>query len=619
MEVGPHPRSYGANKKVNTVRGAPGAPRADAAPGADAHGALAAASGRAGNVHVVQGPHGRIAFVSDIRGNVRLLNQIAAECKAKAIVHTGDFGFFASDSLPRLSDRVLRHVVQYSPLLTPKLRSLLLDTQGGDALRQGVVANGEAVLSEFPKLLTHALTLQVPVFTVWGACEDVQVLERLRSGEYRVPNLHVLDETTTHALDIGGLRLRLLGLGGAVVLHKLFDHGAATTTMGGAQGATWVTMLQLGALVESAQQAYDPSEVRVLVTHGAPGREGLLAQLAHAVRADYVVSGALHLREVSAYNEFGVHASLDAFREKLLAARTQFQEVWDAVKAQVELAVDPSQRPLLDHALHVALHVPQPFVAGGREESAWKNLWFFNLPDAPLATLVFDVHQARIATETRAQGMSFASRLAKPAAAAPPTHVALPRADGSGAPAAPSAQQDATLFLGHMGDAFPLTEADVRAYFGEHAEHVTHVHFFPAERSGRRDKDEGRLRTFVHVVFATPAAAQAALACRGRTIKNTHVVPTLEPLGRKAAPERKERKERGERAERAPKPPANAEEGASSPRPRSSHTRGGRGGRSSAARKEAKKAKAEAQPPAAEAPHDTRAATNGADTKAGDA
>ena len=167
-----------------------------------------------------------------------------------------------------------------------------------------------------------------------------------------------------------------------------------------------------------------------------------------------------------------------------------------------------------------------------------------------------------------------------------------------------------------MGDAFPLTEADVRAYFGEHAEHVTHVHFFPAERSGRRDKDEGRLRTFVHVVFATPAAAQAALACRGRTIKNTHVVPTLEPLGRKAAPERKERKER---AERAPKPSAPAEEGASSPRPRSSHTRGGRGGRSSAARKEAKKAKAEAQSPAAEAPHDTRPATNGADTKAGDA
>ncbi|KAI3628134.1 hypothetical protein CBS14141_002135 [Malassezia furfur] len=615
MEVGPHPRSYGANKKVNTVRGAPGAPRADAAPGADAQGAPAAAAGRAGNVHVVQGPHGRIAFVSDIRGNVRLLNQIAAECKAKAIVHTGDFGFFASDSLPRLSDRVLRHVVQYSPLLTPKLRSLLLDTQGGDALRQGVVANGEAVLSEFPKLLTHALTLQVPVFTVYGACEDVQVLERLRSGEYRVPNLHVLDETTTHALDVGGLRLRLLGLGGAVVLHKLFDHGTATTTMGGAQGATWVTMLQLGALVESAQHAYDPSEVRVLVTHGAPGREGLLAQLAHAVRADYVVSGALHLREVSAYNEFGVHASLDAFREKLLAARTQFHEVWDAVKAQVELAIDPSQRTLLDHALHVALHVPQPFVAGGREESAWKNLWFFNLPDAPLATLVFDVHQARIATETRAQGMSFASRLAKPAPAAP-THVALPRADGSGAPAAPSAQQDATLFLGHMGDAFPLTEADVRAYFGEHAEHVTHVHFFPAERSGRRDKDEGRLRTFVHVVFATPAAAQAALACRGRTIKNTTWCRRSSRSGarrrrsaRSARSAPSVRPSPARRPRRVPRHPA-----------RAARTRAaGRGGRSSAARKEAKKAKAEAQSPAAEAPHDTRPATNGADTKAGDA
>lgn len=544
------------------------------------------------NVHVLHGPSGRIACVADIRGNVRLLNQIAQETKAKAIVHTGDFGFYTRDSLARMSDRALRHVVQYSPLLSPKLRSLLLDTDSsnGNALRQGLVGNAEAALSEFPELVSGAIALRVPVFTVWGACEDVHVVERLRTGEYTVPNLHMLDEATTHAIEVGGVRVRLLGLGGAVVLHKLFDNGSGQGTIAGGQGAMWTTMLQLGELVETAQQVYDPSEVRILVTHASPGRDALLAQAALALRADYSLSAGLHLRYVSSYNAFGVHGSLDVFREKLTKARAEFEEVWDAVKGQVESAIDPAQRHLLNHALSVALRLPQPFSAGGRDESAWKNAWFFNLPDAPLGSLVLDISNSRIATETRSQGTSFASRSTKPLAAPPKTNVVLPRAPDA---------SDHVLFLGHMGDAFPVSEEDVKAYFGEFAKDMTHVQFFPAERTRRGDKDETRLRTFVHVAFSTPAAAQAALGARGRTIKDTSVVPTLEPLARRAG-ERKERKER-------PKPEAKDEEPA--PRPRGTRSRGGRGARSAAARKEAQALKkSDEKPP--------QAAPNGVDTKA---
>lgn len=42
----------------------------------------------------------------------------------------------------------------------------------------------------------------------------------------------------------------------------------------------WTTALQIGELVELANNCYDPSETRVLITHASPGREGLLAQLA---------------------------------------------------------------------------------------------------------------------------------------------------------------------------------------------------------------------------------------------------------------------------------------------------------------------------------------------------
>jgi hypothetical protein len=70
-------------------------------------------------------------------------------------------------------------------------------------------------------LLSGAITFTVPIFTVWGVIEDVKVLEKFRTGEYNVPNLNVIDEASSRLLEVGGLKLRLFGLGGAVSLHKL--------------------------------------------------------------------------------------------------------------------------------------------------------------------------------------------------------------------------------------------------------------------------------------------------------------------------------------------------------------------------------------------------------------
>lgn len=138
----------------------------------------------------------------------------------------------------------------------------------------------ETLLSEFPSFLSGEKRLDVPVYTVWGACEDVAILEKFRSNEYQIENLHILDEATTHLLDVGGVSLRLFGLGGAVVQHKLFDNGEGAETIAGGMGVMWTTTLQIGELVELANTVYDPTETRVLVTHASPGREGLLAQLA---------------------------------------------------------------------------------------------------------------------------------------------------------------------------------------------------------------------------------------------------------------------------------------------------------------------------------------------------
>jgi len=178
--------------------------------------------------------------------------------------------------------------LQYSSLLTPQFRSQLLSpSTSSTQLRQLLQTSSEFVLSEFPKLLNGELKFNVPVYTVWGACEDVAILEKIRlapnstltipdstpslapstttqsnpsseetlpSSSYSIPNLTVLDEATTRVLVIGGVRLRLFGLGGAVVSHKLFDNGQGNATIAGGMGTMWTTMLQIGELVDTAQK-----------------------------------------------------------------------------------------------------------------------------------------------------------------------------------------------------------------------------------------------------------------------------------------------------------------------------------------------------------------------------
>lgn len=85
---------------------------------------------------------------------------------------------------------------------------------------------------------------------------------------------------------------------------------------------------------------FDPTETRLLVSHASPGREGILSQLCLALKVDLTVSGGLHFRYGSSYNEFSVQHDPEAFRIKLEAAAKGFSEVWDAVKSQVESAVE---------------------------------------------------------------------------------------------------------------------------------------------------------------------------------------------------------------------------------------------------------------------------------------
>lgn len=319
-------------------------------------------------------------------------------------------------------------MAQYSPLLPENVKRTIAQIPPQQSIKQRFTPE-QLPLSELSMLLDKRLTLDVPVYTVWGACEDVRVLEKFRSGEYKVDKLHIIDEANSRLLDIGGVKLRLLGLGGAVVMHKLFDNGEGKTTIAGGQGTMWTTLLQMGELIDTANRVYDPSETRVFVTHASPAREGMLNQLSVTLKSDFSISAGLHFRYGSSYNEFSVNPTLDHYRGKLAASKASFNDVWETVRNEVDTAIasNEAQKTLLENALEIVHKMPSvanggnPFggpvaagnAAGQVDESAFKNMWNFNLADAAFGFLILEIEAGRIATEMRAQGFNFAHRNGK--------------------------------------------------------------------------------------------------------------------------------------------------------------------------------------------------------------
>lgn len=399
---------------------------------------------------VIQQGSVRVLCIADVRGNLQSLNQLAADARANYIIHTGDFGFYDDRSLERIAEKTLKHVAQYSPLLPESTKRSIAQAPPQPPIKERF-ARDNLPLSELPLFLNKTYTLNVPVYTVWGACEDVQVLEKLRSGEYKIDNLHIIDEAHSRLLDVGGVKLRLLGLGGAVVMHKLFDNGEGRTTIAGGQGTMWTTLLQMGELIDTANRVYDPTETRIFVTHASPAREGLLNQLSVQLKADFSISAGLHFRYGSSYNEFSVNPTLDHYRGKLAASKASFNDVWETVKSEVEPAVQDSeaQQRLLQLALELVTKMPSvanggnPFggpapgpQSGVIDESAFKNMWNFNLADAAYGWLVLDIDNGRIGTEMRAQGFNFSHRGGKSAQAQPTQPV--PAAQPPTGPAQPA-------------------------------------------------------------------------------------------------------------------------------------------------------------------------------------
>lgn len=308
-------------------------------------------------------------------------------------------------------------------------------------------------MSELPKFLDGSQNLVVPVYTIYGAAEDLTVLEKFKNGSYKVPNLHIIDECTTYTIKTpSGPTIRLFGLGGSLVLHRLFDHGDGSLSIAGSPGVMWTTLLQIGQLISTVRKSFIPSEIRVFVSHPSPSREGLLAQLAVALRTDFTISSGLHFRYASSFNEFSVLPSVENFRNILAMARIQFMNIWDSVKDLLFSLVDNVQNqqlmlayevfesmPILDNqqlpaeSIKIKIAGNDALLASSKTttsnstsysnpsnvtesmkylELAFSNMWHFNLCDHINGALVLSVNQGRVSSISYSEGFDFAYRLA---------------------------------------------------------------------------------------------------------------------------------------------------------------------------------------------------------------
>jgi len=153
----------------------------------------------------------RLLLISDTHGKLGIINGLASNVRADAVIHAGDFGFFDHGSFERLSDRELKLHVAHSDLLQTEKNQILALSRNNliEKVRE------HRLLGGFQSYLDGANTFQVPVYAVWGNHEDKDVVERLFSGDITVENLHILHHRQRHR-------------GKAVIqlaLDKRFKHG----------------------------------------------------------------------------------------------------------------------------------------------------------------------------------------------------------------------------------------------------------------------------------------------------------------------------------------------------------------------------------------------------------
>ncbi|ODQ59205.1 hypothetical protein WICANDRAFT_31736 [Wickerhamomyces anomalus NRRL Y-366-8] len=416
----------------------------------------------------------RILCIAEIRGNLSLLNTLADEYNASIIIHTGSFGFFDNDSISKIHESYLRHIIAFCPLLDEEIVNKVSelskidinnnnnneDYQDYDELDLKKLLQNVKI-SELMDFINGVKKLKIPVYTIYGMVEDSTVIDKFKMGIYSIPNLFILDEISTFRIKspIDDTTIQLCGIGGSLSYQKLFHHGTFDNELNynyqqfknsisetflpvaGDPGNIWITMVQIGQFIKTMEENYSPKDVRIMITHSSPSREGLLGHLAVITKMDYTISNGLHFLYPSSFNELSICPNFEFYKSKFSEARHQLSSIWINVSKTVEQIISTNEHltDLLNIALSTFDKIPVISTSSGSNKNeeiipialssfkrdinsniirsqndayyvAFQNIWHFNLCDVSIGSVLLDVVDGNFQFQANSKGFNFKYR-----------------------------------------------------------------------------------------------------------------------------------------------------------------------------------------------------------------
>jgi len=322
----------------------------------------------------------KILLITDTHGHLDTINELARTTDCDAVLHAGDFGFYDENSADRLSDRELGLHIFHSDLS----REEKGEARNWSRFEKAQFVQQRLPLSDLPDYLAGRKKLEVPVYAVWGNHEDVAVVRRFHSGEYQIPNLHVLHERESVHLD----RFHIFGLGGNVLLGSRFFQ----RPISGGGGRVWSVAGQYVQLLETVRQNAIDGEKRIFVSHVSPGKEPFISLIGAQTRTDFLVSGHMGPPFCMCWNGFAIE-EVETAEQRLMDCVVQLRELSrEAQRVEVEI------EPLLD--------LPDermPLGRGGSAPRWYREMLCLNLPDAHVGYALMEETHGRVSLITHSQ------------------------------------------------------------------------------------------------------------------------------------------------------------------------------------------------------------------------
>ncbi len=324
----------------------------------------------------------RFLLLSDTHGKLGIISELAADVRADAVIHAGDFGFYDDCSYERLSERELRLQIKHSDLpSTDKERILALPRKERIA-----ASRKDCPLSELPLYIDRKEHFDVPVYAVWGNHEDKHIVERFFRGELEVENLHVL--TGRNAYQVGPALVYGVGgnlLGGSKFLQRPIAGGA---------GKIWSTLGQYSDLIETIEGQAEEPATRIFVSHVSPGKEPFVELVAARTRADFTVSGHMGAPTCMVWNPFAISSVEEATRR----LRNGLEEM-----RKTCLGGSPTKAKWAEEAFALIGRILKETKHTGRRTRPpqwYRGMTHINLPDAHVGYAVMDLTKTGAAIRT---------------------------------------------------------------------------------------------------------------------------------------------------------------------------------------------------------------------------